>query len=214
MKTKEITPPLRDLGPVSATDDKALWFVRDFETQALTRRAKVKLLLWRIVDALLFKTSLTIFKGWRVWLLRMFGAKIGHHCYVSPKAIIQAPWNFSMGHHSSLDDFALMKCANEVIELEDYVSISVGVHIVPDGHDVRARNFAYQHERVIIRNGCFIGADSYIGKGVEIGQFSVVGAKSVVLKSIPENSIAYGFPCVVHGERISEADYMRFRYGQ
>lgn len=172
----------------------------------------MKLLLWRVVDALLFKTSLTIFKGWRVGLLRLFGAHIGEGCYVSPKAIIQAPWNFRMGNHSSLDDFVLVKCANEVIELEDYVSISMGVHIVPDGHDVRARNFAYQHGRVILRNGCFIGADSYIGKGVEIGQFSVVGAKSVVLKSIPENKIAYGFPCIVHGNRIDGKEYEQYRY--
>ena len=49
-------------------------------------------------------------------------------------------------------------------------------------------------ERVIIRKGAFIGAQCIILKGVEIGEYSVVGAGSVVVKSIPPGEIWAGNP--------------------
>ena len=96
------------------------------------------------------------------------------------------------------------------MRIDDYVSISVFVHIVTD--DVRSRNFAYISDAVHIGNGAFIGADSYIGKGVSIGQMAVIGARSFVLKDIPENSIAFGSPCVVKSERLPREVYEKYRY--
>ena len=47
---------------------------------------------------------------------------------------------------------------------------------------------------VVIEDGCFIGADVIILKGVTIGKESVVGAGSVVAKSIPAGEIWGGNP--------------------
>jgi len=49
-------------------------------------------------------------------------------------------------------------------------------------------------DEVIIEDNVFIGANSTILKGVRIGSNSVVGACSVVTKSIPENEIWGGNP--------------------
>jgi len=50
---------------------------------------------------------------------------------------------------------------------------------------------------VIIRENVFIGASCIILKGVTIGQNSTIGAGSVVINDIPDNSIAIGNPCKV-----------------
>ena len=47
---------------------------------------------------------------------------------------------------------------------------------------------------VIIKKGAFIGGHSIILKGVEIGEYAVVGAGSVVTKNIPDNEVWGGNP--------------------
>lgn len=51
-----------------------------------------------------------------------------------------------------------------------------------------------RHRRVIIRDDVFIGMNSLILKGVEIGEGSVVGAGSVVAQNVPPRSIVAGNP--------------------
>ena len=50
---------------------------------------------------------------------------------------------------------------------------------------------------VLIEDGVWIGGGSTILPGVTVGQNSVIGAGSVVVKDIPANSIAVGNPCRV-----------------
>jgi len=50
---------------------------------------------------------------------------------------------------------------------------------------------------IIIKNNVWLGAQVTILDGVTIGENSIIGAGSVVTKSIPKNSIAVGNPCTV-----------------
>lgn len=73
----------------------------------------------------------------------------------------------------------------------------------PDG---TKRRLCYA-KPVHIGNGCWICANVTILPGVTIGDNCVIGAGSVVTRSIPENSFAVGNPCRVI-RTLTEADSM------
>lgn len=97
---------------------------------------------------------------------------------------------------------ATIVCQKEII-IKDDVKIGGNVCIYDtDFHSLHAKNRKsllndkkYTKRRtIIIRNNVFIGAHSTILKGVVIGDNSIVGACSVVTKSIPANEIWAGNP--------------------
>lgn len=51
--------------------------------------------------------------------------------------------------------------------------------------------------RVVIGNNIYFGTDVIVLKGVTIGDNCIIGAGSIVTKSIPANSVATGVPCRV-----------------
>lgn len=58
-------------------------------------------------------------------------------------------------------------------------------------------NTMVQSAPIIIEDDVWIGANSIVMKGVTIGAHSIIGAGSVVAKSIPSDCIAVGNPCRV-----------------
>lgn len=50
---------------------------------------------------------------------------------------------------------------------------------------------------IVIEDNVFIGADTFVLKGVTIGKNSVIGAGSVVTRDVPANTIAAGNPAKV-----------------
>jgi acetyltransferase-like isoleucine patch superfamily enzyme len=66
----------------------------------------------------------------------------------------------------------------------------------------------YLHTR--IGRNCFVGGRSLILPGVEIGDNSVVGAGSVVTKSVPPRSVVAGNPAKILRRNIQVGAYGRF----
>lgn len=52
-------------------------------------------------------------------------------------------------------------------------------------------------KEIIIEENAWIGANSYILKGVTIGKNSIIGIGSIVTKNIPANCVAAGNPCKI-----------------
>lgn len=91
----------------------------------------------------------------------------------------------------------------ETITLEDDVMVGAGVHFYVDNHRFDRRDISiieqgyYSSKPILVKKGAWIGANSIILPGVTLGINTVIGAGSVVTKSIPDYCVAVGNPAKV-----------------
>jgi acetyltransferase-like isoleucine patch superfamily enzyme len=98
---------------------------------------------------------------------------------------------------------SLQIVAFKEIEIGDDVMFATNVFICDGLHNYDRGDTPYKYQGInnispiYIRKGCWIGQNVVILPGVEIGEYSIVGANSVVNQSIPPMSIAVGSPAKV-----------------
>ena len=90
------------------------------------------------------------------------------------------------------------------VQIWDGVIIEDNVFIGPNvtfTNDLIPRSKCYQSafEKTIIKKGASIGANSTIIAGHTIGEYSLIGAGSVITKNIPPFTVWYGNPAIQKG---------------
>lgn len=121
-------------------------------------------------------------------------------CYSKCTFFVDKGATLIIGDNVGVSQTALI--CHQKITIGDNVKMGGGVKIYDtDFHslDSSIRNspqdLSYKIcKPVTIQDGAFIGAFSIILKGVEIGKNSIIGAGSVVTKSVPSNQIWAGNP--------------------
>jgi acetyltransferase-like isoleucine patch superfamily enzyme len=89
------------------------------------------------------------------------------------------------------------------ITIEDDAMVGSGVHFYVGNHrfdDTKIPIIDQGHTEskpIVVKKGCWIGANVTILGGVEIGENAVVGAGSVVTKSVPSRVVAAGNPAKI-----------------
>lgn len=86
------------------------------------------------------------------------------------------------------------------IEIEDNVFIGANATFTNDRYPI-SHNKDWKMETTKICKGASIGAGSTILPGIVIGENAIIGAGSVVTKSIPANTVAFGNPAVIKRNR-------------
>ena len=115
-----------------------------------------------------------------------------------------------IGNNTKVGKGSSILCV-ESVSIGDYTTVTQNVKIVDNNnhpvnpdfrrfmrtspHGSDARSWLHSaHKPVVIGKNCWIGENSRIQKGVNIGDNSIVAACSVVTKDVPANSIAAGNP--------------------
>jgi putative colanic acid biosynthesis acetyltransferase WcaF len=156
--------------------------------------------LWQIVQGSLFAWSPQFAHGWRRFLLKAFGARIGRRVIVRPSARITYPWKIEIGDYSWIGDHA---------ELYSLGSIRIGAHCVisqraylcAGTHDYRSPDFAILSPPIQVGDQVWIATDVFVAPGITIGDGAVIGARSSVFHDIGAGEIAFGSPAKVQGKR-------------
>lgn len=82
--------------------------------------------------------------------------------------------------------------------IEDNVFIGPNVTFTND-LSPRSKIHSKEYEKIIIKKGASIGANSTIVAGITIGEYALIGAGSVVTKDIKSNTLWYGNPAKQQG---------------
>jgi putative colanic acid biosynthesis acetyltransferase WcaF len=168
----------------------------DIEQNRRARKYSYHELAWRVLWMLarpLFRLSPRPCFGWRRFLLRCFGAKIGRNVHVYPSATIYFPWNLEAGEESAIGEYAFIYNLGRVT-IGARATISLRAHLCAGTHDHTKVNFPLLRLPVNIGSDAWICADAFVGPGVTIGEGGVVGAGAVAMRDVKPWMIVVGNP--------------------
>lgn len=157
-------------------------------------RPKWYILLWWIVQALVFPLTVHSIHGPRRALLRLFGAQIGKHVVIRPTARFTYPWKVEIGDYSWIGDGVTLYSLDR-IRIGQHCVISQKSYLCTGSHDPNDPHFGLLTAPITVQNGVWIATDCFVSPGVCIGANSIVGARSSVFSDLPTQQICFGNPC-------------------
>ncbi len=151
-------------------------------------------IVWGMLYVLLFRYSPKPLHGWRRFLLKLFGAKVGRGVHVYPKVRIWAPWNVEFKDGAGVANDVILYSQGK-ITIGRRAVVSQGSHLCAGTHDYQDPGFRLYTKPISVGDYAWVAAECFIHPGVEIGEGAVIGARSVVGKNMPAWMICVGFPC-------------------
>src|SRR5258708_35396075 len=135
--------------------------------------------------------------------INLYGCEIGDETKIG--AFVEIQKNVSVGQRCKISSHAFV-C--EGVTIEDNVFVGHNVAFINDSHP-RATTLEGELqsekdwivETTLVKRGASIGSGATILAKVTIGENALVGAGSVVTKSVPANAIVAGNACRINGHR-------------
>jgi putative colanic acid biosynthesis acetyltransferase WcaF len=151
--------------------------------------------LWWLAQATVFAWSPQFLYGWRRFILRLFGAKIGVDVIIRPTVKITYPWKLRIGDYAWIGDNVELYTLGEITIGKNAV-VSQKSYLCTGSHDYQAIAFDIYAKPIVIEDEAWVATDVYIAPGVTIGKGAVIAARSSVHKNMPEGMICIGNPAV------------------
>lgn len=161
--------------------------------QGFRGRSGIWCQLWWLVQSCLFSTSPQFMYGWRNFLLRLFGARIGKGVIIRPTARVTYPWKLTIGDNSWVGDQVELYTLGEIIIGSNAV-VSQRSYICTGSHDFSREDFAICAKPIVIEDGVWIATDVFVAPGVTVHRNAVVGARSSVFGDVDAGYIYVGSP--------------------
>jgi acetyltransferase-like isoleucine patch superfamily enzyme len=142
----------------------------------------------------------------RIFPKKRGSIKIGKDCTVHDYAIIETyGGKIEIGENSSINHFTILRGSGGItigscVRIAPHCTIIASSHIFKDvGNPICLQGL--EAKGITIKDDVWIGSNVSVLDGVTIGKGSIIGAGSVVTKSIPEYCIAVGVPAKVIKKR-------------
>lgn len=157
--------------------------------------------LWLFISALFFNTGLFPSSGLKVFLLRIFGAKIGSDTVIRQNINIKYPWHLILGDYVWI---------GEQVWIDNHVSVKIGSHVclsqgamlMTGNHDYTKPGFDLMVSPIVLEDGVWIGAKAIVCPGLVVQSHAVLTAGSVATKNLEAYSIYQGNPAQKVKDRV------------
>jgi putative colanic acid biosynthesis acetyltransferase WcaF len=150
-------------------------------------------LLWYFLGDPLVRTILLPISGIKVFILRLFGARIGQGVCIKPGVKIKFPWRLTLGDHTWLGEQAWLDNVAP-ITVGSHVCISQGAYLCTGNHNWRDPHFALTAAPITIGDSAWIAANATVGPGVTVGAGAILGLGSVACRDLQPWMIYQGNP--------------------
>lgn len=135
-------------------------------------------------------------QGTKIWHFChvMSGARIGQGCNIGQNVFIAA--GVVIGNNVKIQNNVSLY-TGVIVEDDVFLGPSmVFTNVINPRSHVNRRG---EYQTTLVRRGASIGANATIVCGITLGQYSFIGAGSVVTKDVPAYALVYGNPARVRG---------------
>ena len=150
---------------------------------------------WYLCKCAFFLTPLPFPSAFKRALLRAFGAKVGRRVVIKPRVNIHLPWKLSVGDHTWLgEEVCILNL--EPVTLGAQCCISQRAFLCTGNHDYTEPDMPFRNAPIVIQDGAWVGAQTFVAPGVTVGEEAVISAGAVVTSSLPAGMVCRGNPCI------------------
>ncbi|WP_405606313.1 WcaF family extracellular polysaccharide biosynthesis acetyltransferase [Polaribacter sp. Asnod1-A03] len=174
--------------------------IKKYDNSWYNPGSKIKILLWYFVNVLFFINPLNPISSLKVFLLRLFGAKIGEGVVFKPGVSVKYPWLLEIGNSVWVGESVWIDNLAKVT-IEDNVCLSQGAMLLCGNHDYKKSSFDLKIGEINLKEGSWVGAKSIVCPGVTLESHAILAVNSVATNNLETYSIYQGNPAVKVRER-------------
>ena len=168
----------------------------DYKPGSVLRRG-----LWYFTNLIIFNTGFFPFFNLKVFLLKLFGSKTGKNIIIKPNVNIKYPWKLSLGNNVWIGENVWIDNLDDII-IGNNVCISQGATLMCGNHNYKKSTFDLIIKPIILEDGVWIGATSFVSGGVTAKSHAVLTVGSIATIDLEPYSINKGNPAVKIKDRV------------
>ncbi|MDR3764210.1 MAG: putative colanic acid biosynthesis acetyltransferase [Acidobacteriota bacterium] len=149
--------------------------------------------LWQFAYLVLFRISPRPLHGWRRFVLRAFGARIGANCHIYSGARIWAPWNLHCEDVVAIADGAIVYNP-ALIFIGSHATISQEAYLCGATHLYEDPAFPLVSAGIHIGAHAWICARATVQPGIRVGEGAVLALASVATRDLEPWGVYGGIP--------------------
>jgi putative colanic acid biosynthesis acetyltransferase WcaF len=169
--------------------------LKDFNSKnGLDRGAgKFKEMCWYFTKMIFFLTAFPFPSFLKIFLLRLFGAKVGVGVVIKPRVNIHMPWKLSIGDDVWIGEEVFI-LNFDLVTLGSNVCVSQRAFLCGGNHDFLDPTMPYRNGPIHLGDGSWVGANCFVGPNVTVGIDTIITAGSVATRNLQSNGVYRGNP--------------------